>query len=48
MIKRCPQCKGKVNFAALKEKFFCWECKTYYLRTELVEYHNYKELELSK
>ena len=27
---KCPDCKGRLTFAALKEEYFCYSCFKYY------------------
>lgn len=44
MYKRCPKCKGKVEFRRLTGKYYCWECEKYYYLKDLFIAYNDKDL----
>lgn len=40
MILRCPKCKGKVKFSALKKQYWCWECEKHHDLDKLTIYNS--------
>ncbi len=50
-LKRCPKCRGKVKFAALSRKYWCWNCAKFFAQEDILIFYSlkqFKEIENKK